>query len=524
MSPIKPSIPDIPVTERTPVIDALLELLKWQSDRIEQLEDEIQKLKKETRKPKFESSKMDEKTELEEKEAGNKKKKGPQRKKTEEIDIHEERIIEPDNLPKGARFKGYRDIIVQDLIIKAHNIRYRLAEYETSTGYLVADLPAGIRDLHWGSTLHSYILYQYHHQHVTQPLLLEHMHDMGIEISSGKLSQLLTHGLDDFHAEKADLLHYGLRLSSYIQVDDTGARHEGKTGYCTHIGNDLFAWFESTGSKSRINFLELLSQSVEQHYVINEGALEYMQCQQLPKYILEQLEDKPVSHGSAEAWKKWLERQGYKTKRHQRILTEGALMGGLLEQGIATDLGIVSDDAGQFNVFDHALCWIHMERLIHRLIPFNDEQKEAVSWARNEIWSIYAALKKHKEKPDKEEAARLQKQFQTLCSTHTGYQTLNCLLKRMAKNEHELFRVLDRPEIPLHNNLSERDIRDYVKKRKISGSTRSDAGRKCRDTFASLKKTCRKHGISFWNYLIDRTSGSKLIHPMAEILQTAACK
>ncbi len=57
-------------------------------------------------------------------------------------------------------------------------------------------------------------------------------------------------------------------------------------------------------------------------------------------------------------------------------------MGGLLEQGIATDLGIVSDDAGQFNIFDHALCWIHMERLIHRLIPFNDKQKEAVDWAR----------------------------------------------------------------------------------------------------------------------------------------------
>ncbi len=213
---------------------------------------------------------------------------------------------------------------------------------------------------------------------MTQPLLLEQLHDIGVDISSGKLSQLLTHDLDEFHAEKADLLHHGLRLSSYIQADDTGARHAGEAGYCTHIGNELFAWFESTASKSRINFLELLSQSIEQHYVINEGALEYMQHQQLPNYIVDQLEDKQVWHDSVEAWQKWLEQQGYTTKRHQRILTEGALMGGLLEQGIATDLGIVSDDAGQFNIFDHALCWIHMERLIHRLIPFNDKQKEAV--------------------------------------------------------------------------------------------------------------------------------------------------
>lgn len=523
MSPIKPHFPDIPEAERTPVIDELLELLKWLSDRIEQLEDEIQKLKQETRKPKFESSKMDEHTESEKKEAGNQKKKGPKRSKKQDLEIHEEQILEPDSLPEGARFKGYRDIIVQDLMIRAHNIRYRLAEYETSEGYLVATRPAGIRDLHWGSTLHSYILYQYHHQHVTQPLLLEQLHDLEIDISSGKLSHLLTHGLDAFHEEKADILHHGLRLSSYIQADDTGARHEGETGYCTHIGNDLFAWFESTASKSRINFLELLSQSVDQHDVINEGALEYMRRQQLPKSVLEQLEDRQVTHDSAESWQKWLDEQGCTAKRHQRILTEGALIGGLLEQGITADLGIVSDDAGQFNIFDHALCWIHAERLIHRLIPFNDKQKDAVNWARNEIWSIYAALKKYKKKPDKQEAARLRKQFQDLCSTRTDYETLNCLLKRMGKTEHELFRVLDRPEIPLHNNLSEGDIRDYVKKRKISGSTRSDAGRKCRDTFASLKKTCRKHGISFWNYLIDRTSGNKLIPSMAEILQGSAC-
>ncbi|MBS1270297.1 MAG: hypothetical protein MAG794_01252 [Gammaproteobacteria bacterium] len=63
----------------------------------------------------------------------------------------------------------------------------------------------------------------------------------------------------------------------------------------------------------------------------------------------------------------------------------------------------------------------------------------------------------------------------------------------------------------MHNNLAERDIRDYVKKRKISGSTRSTAGRRCRDTFASLKKTCRKHDISFWDYLLDRLAGATTI-------------
>jgi hypothetical protein len=67
-----------------------------------------------------------------------------------------------------------------------------------------------------------------------------------------------------------------------------------------------------------------------------------------------------------------------------------------------------------------------------------------------------------------------------------------------------LLLVLQRPEIPLHHNGAESAIREYVKKRKISGSTRSDTGRQCRDTCTSLKKTCRKLGVSFWRYLKDR--------------------
>lgn len=79
-------------------------------------------------------------------------------------------------------------------------------------------------------------------------------------------------------------------------------------------------------------------------------------------------------------------------------------------------------------------------------------------------------------------------------------------------------KILDRPDIPLHNNLSERDIREYVKRRKISGSTRSENGRLCRDSFTSLKKTCRKLGISFWKYLLDRVENKKEIAPLPDVM------
>ena len=99
---------------------------------------------------------------------------------------------------------------------------------------------------------------------------------------------------------------------------------------------------------------------------------------------------------------------------------------------------------------------------------------------------------------------------------------LNAALQRIANNKEELLLVLDRPDIPLHNNLSERDIREYVKKRKISGGTRSEDGRRSRDTFISLKKTCRKLGLSFWNYLYDRVSKAGKIAPLPDLIRAQA--
>ena len=247
-----------------------------------------------------------------------------------------------------------------------------------------------------------------------------------------------------------------------------------------------------------------------------------MEQQKLPGMLLTRLEEMKVRIETASAWEIWLDQHEIKAKRHRRIITEGALMGGLLAQGIPVNFSNVSDDAGQFNVFDHALCWIHAERLINRLIPLNDEHVKAVDDVRDQLWRLYRGLKAYKLDPTTIQAEDIKFRFQALCSTQTTYATLNLALKRMGNNQHELLRVLDKPYLSLHNNLSERDIRDYVKKRKISGSTRSEAGRKCRDTFASLKKTCLKHEISFWHYLKDRLLGESNIPPLSDLIRAAA--
>ncbi len=169
---------------------------------------------------------------------------------------------------------------------------------------------------------------------------------------------------------------------------------------------------------------------------------------------------------------------------------------------------IVSDDAGQFNVGQHGLCWVHAERLIHKLDTFTDENRAAQARVRGLIWPFYRDLKDYCREPTKQRKAALRARFDRIFKLRTGFVTLDRLLKRLHANKRELLMVLDRPEIPLHTNGSENDVRCHVTKRKVSGGTRSDVGRDCRDAFLGLKKTCAKLGIVFWDYL-----GSRLAVP-----------
>jgi hypothetical protein len=157
-----------------------------------------------------------------------------------------------------------------------------------------------------------------------------------------------------------------------------------------------------------------------------------------------------------------------------------------------------------------------------KLVGFNDEQRAALEAVRTTVWELYRDLKAYKAAPTKRAKRALEKRFDDICGTKTVFASLNHALKRMGRNKRELLLVLERPELPLHNNLSEGDIREYVKRRKISGGTRSDDGRRGRDTFASLKKTCRKLGVSFWQYLSDRIRGEDRIPALPLLIEARA--
>jgi hypothetical protein len=301
-------------------------------------------------------------------------------------------------------------------------------------------------------------------------------------------------------------------------VDDTGARHNGKNGYCTHIGNESFSWFESTGSKSRINFLKLM-RAGHSDFAINIDAICYMQSNKLPQKPLQAIIDNQRMIFANDAqWDAFLTDNGIVKNRHVQIATEGVLIGSIIEHGISKHLVIVSDDAGQFNVLLHALCWIHANRAIDKIIPFTDQAKEDLDSVKDQIWQLYEGLKAYKQNPQPSVKKRLNDMFDEIFKQTTASATLNAALTRIYNNKSELLLVLERPDIPLHNNGAENAIREYVKKRKISGSTRSETGRRCRDTFTSLKKTCRKLGVSFWQYLKDRIEKIGIIPDLSELV------
>lgn len=529
---VKIELPEIRPEERTPLVETLLgvirqllDVVRQQEETIQQMRDEIAQLKGQKPRPQMAPSRLESSAPITERPKGEKRAGSAKRPKTAELTIHRDVPLHPDNLPEGATFKGYEPYVVQDLIIRNENIRYQRARYELpGGGSMLAPLPAGtlpVEGGHFGANLIAYILDQYHQAQVTEPLLLGQLWEFGIDISAGQLHRILTDNKEHFHQEKGELLAAGLAESSYIGTDDTGARHQGKNGYCTVIGNDLFAYFESTDSKSRLNFLQVL-QGSQRDYAINDLALVYWERQKLAAALVTQLTQGPQEFCGEAAWQARLVALGITDERHRRIASEGALLGGLVARGVSPDLVVLSDGAPQFVVFVHAACWIHAERPLAKLIPHNEEHRAAIANIRTQIWELYKDLKAYRAQPDEMRRPGLEARFDALVEQRTGYPSINGPLKEMRDHKADLLRVLGRPEVPLHNNGSEGDIREFVKRRKISGGTRNDAGRRCRDTFASLKKTCRKLGVCFWKYLQDRVRGLGQIPRLADLIRQKA--
>jgi len=493
------------------------------------VKDELARLKGLPPRPPVKPSGMDKSTDAKEPAtSGGKKAERSLRRRGRQLDRLKigATVVVKANPPAGSRNKGFEDIVVQELSLFPQVTRYRRERWETADGRtIIADLDPAIVG-GYGPNLHRFVLALHFSGQVTCDRIVALLNGMGVVISKRQVVRLLTARLETFRAEDEAVLKAGLG-GAYVTVDDTGARHAGKSGYTTQIGSPNFTTFRTGPSKSRLAFLSRLCGGASL-YVINEAALDYMKERGLPLSTIGKFkEHKTQIFSSAADWERHLQALGLNELKVAPdpllIASEAALWGAIRHQGLLPDTVIVSDDAGQFRVGAHALCWVHAERLVHKLIPANDKQRNAIEIAKRMIWWFYRALKDYKLAPSAEQAELLRARFDRIFKrASTGFATLDRLLRRLHRNKEGLLRVLERPEIPLNTNASENDIRAFVTKRKISGGTVSDKGRDARDIMLGLAKTCVKLKLSFYDFLGDRLGvpGQK-IPPLASLIRPA---
>jgi len=431
-----------------------------------------------------------------------------------------------ENLPEGAIFKGYEDYYVQEIKITKKVTWYKRRRYLLPDGTcILADLPKGV-DGHFGNELKRYIVYQSSVNNVSQVKIKQELEDFGIEISEGTINNIIINCSKIINQEYEDIGRAGITTAQELYVDDTGSRHKGQNGSCLVMQNNFFSFFKSSHSKSRTQFLKTL-RGKNTDYMLNDFALDFLEDYNLNEQLISKLlQLKDINFVDENAWKEALIKVEitpmFVGKNLLKHIEEAGILGSVIEHGVRQDLVLLSDGATQYRLFLHAGCWMHAERAIKRLVPIDEVDAAEIKKIRNDIWHFYAQLKSYKKDPENINKVAIEKKFDEIFAQTVTSQQLAVAMRKFRLNKNDLLRVLDHPSVDLHNNSSELDIRSMVTKNKIVGPTRSDEGRCARDSFVSIIKTCRKLGISVWEYFIDRINGTNKIPFLPDLIRQKA--
>lgn len=436
--------------------------------------------------------------------------------------------VDPACLPPDAVFKGYEDVVVQDVIFRTDNVLFHKEKFYSPSQHqtYLASLPQGDSG-QFGPGIKSLGLALYFGAQMSEPKVAELLRSVGVRISDGQVSNLLIKDQALFHAEKDALYQAGLASSPWQHLDDTSTRVNGQNGYCHIVCNPLYTAYFTTATKDRLTVLDVLTNYRPQRFLVNAEALGYVEMYGLSAVRRRQLAQVPCGVILDEATLQALlegHLPGVGPQQRKWIRDALAVAAYHAELEFPVVRLLVCDDAPQFTLVTEALalCWVHEGRHDKQLVPYVSRHRALVEGFVQRFWAYYDQLLAYREQPAPEEAMRLDGAFDALFSTVTGYNALDERIARTRAKKGCLLMVLAHPEISLHNNPAELGARARVRKRDVSFGPRTREGAKAWDTFMTLAGTAMKLGVSFYHYIHDRVSGAYQMPALADLIEERA--
>jgi hypothetical protein len=441
-----------------------------------------------------------------------------------QIDREQTLTLDRDHLPKDAEFKGYVPVVVQDVRLATDNIRFlKEKRYSASQNktYL-AELPPGYEG-EFGPGVRALMHVLYHAVNTSQPKIAEFFEYIGIQISSGQVSNLLIKDQDRFHTEKDAVYEAGLRSTPWQHIDETGTRVNGVNQHCHVLCNPFYTFYLTTEKKDRLTVIDVLTNLRPRVYLLQAQTYDWLRQANVSASVLERLHRLPQD--------RILDDQQFNrllaahlaevNAQHQRRIREAAALTAYqVQQSVPVVQLLISDDAPQFKrITDElALCWVHDARYYKKLSPALAYHRRLLNEFMDRYWVFYDQLLAYRKAPAPEQVPRLDAEFEALFSTHTGYTGLDRRIAMTRDKKTSLLMVLRHPEIPLHNNPAEIEMRRRVRKRDVSFGPRTEDGKRAWDTFATLLATTKKLGVSFYRYVYDRVTESEEIPGLSDLI------
>lgn len=500
----------------------------------QKLKDEINQLKGEQGKPKF--NKVKKSTDSSFSSEDMRKKGKPWNKDGKKdrmvIDKKQKCVLSKEGLqklPADTRFLRYETRIQQNLKLVRENTLYYVAVYysESQNKTYSAPLPSDFEG-YFGTDLKTIIHTMTHVCDVTQSKLMHFLRAAGIEISTGSLNNILLGQGAMYESERQAILQSGLS-GNYCGMDSTGSKQNGQRLYTQIINNELFSVFSSHPSKSRLTVLASLQNTSESLLPMcyNTESIELLNVFNISrqdKTAIVKLFDKDKVYIKTEVEQIIAEQlPTLRTKENMfHRLLEALAIGYYHKQPIYLRAeNLITDDAGEYKKIasqSHGLCWVHDARYYKKLTPFIEAHSQILEEFTTQYWEYYHALLHYKANWDKNKIEELDKEFDRIFTIKTDYFQLNQRIEKTYANKDKLLAVLKYPFIPLHNNASELAARRVVTKRKISLHTITNAGTRARDSAMSVVETAKKLKVNVIDYINDRVSGKYKMPALADLI------